>query len=142
MIEENNETKLNEENEEAAESVAKEVPEETEENDQEQLSEEVQEQESEQLVEEDLETVKKSGTFVKFLKYFFASVVDTLICLGISVALLFAIDAILRATAGLFFVASQIYTVVLIIFAVVIVFYYSIFKTTTKGTTLGEKLLK
>lgn len=136
MLEENNETKLNEENEETYESIAKEVEEETEE------TEETEENEDEQVLEEDLKIVKESGTFVKFLGAFFGSVVDTVVCLGISVALLFVIDAILRATVGLFFVSSQIYTVVLIIFAVVVALYNPICKTTTKGTTLGEKLVK
>lgn len=87
----------------------------------------------------DKEPEKKGG--MKFLKYFISSLVDTALSLGISAALMFIIDKILRAAAGLYFIQSQIFTVLLMIFIGVSVFYYSISKTVS-GTTPGQKLLK
>lgn len=87
----------------------------------------------------DKEPEKKGG--MKFSKYFISSLVDTALSLGISAALMFIIDKILRAAAGLYFIQSQIFTVLLMIFIGVSVFYYSISKTVS-GTTPGQKLLK
>lgn len=132
---EKNEQNVNEEDEQNG-------SEESKENDTLKNEEQEELNEDEISVMSDLSAIDKkpeSKGFMRFIKYFIASLIDTAFSLAIAKILMLVIDRILRAAAGLYFAEDQIYTVLLMIFVGVSVLYYSISKTVWK-TTVGQKL--
>lgn len=87
----------------------------------------------------EIEAVEKDNSKISFKDTFSAAIVDLAVTAAGSVVGLFLIDAILRVTAGFYIKEKVSFSV--IIFVIVSLLYTSIMES-SKGETIGKRLLK